>query len=141
MVDVTIKWNTAGVTDVIRRGALRGVTMAANDLRNELLRRIMQDPKSGRVYTRRGVQHQASAPGEAPASDAGALVRGISVVVTETQDRISAQVNSGAAHAPSLEFGTPTMEPRPLMRSTLAAQQQMIAATVQREIRAAMAGD
>lgn len=140
MVNVTVTWNTAGALDAVQRGASRGVTMAANDLRNEILRRIMRDPKTGRIYKRRGVEHQASAPGEAPASDAGALVRGITVVVDVTAERITARVNSGAEHAPDLEFGTPTMEPRPVMRTTLAAMQAAISATVQREIQSELSG-
>ena len=118
--------------EAVRRGALRGVTIAANDVRNEILRRILQTQKTGQVYVRRGIEHRASAPGEAPASDTGTLARNITVVVNAQS--LTATINSGAAHSRSLEFGTPTIEPRPHLRVSLAAQRNNIQITVGREI-------
>jgi hypothetical protein len=124
--------------EAVRRGALRGLTIAANDVRNEILRRILQTEKSGKVYIRRGVAHKASAPGEAPASDTGDLARGITVVINP--QALTARVNSGAAHSLPLEFGTPTIEPRPHMRVSLASQRENIQLTIGREIARELAG-
>ena len=131
---MTVTWTPEASIEAARRGALRGVTMAANEVRNEILRLIQQTPKSGRIYRRRGVEHQASAPGEAPASDAGTLVREITVQIDAA--RIAARVNSGAAHAAPLEFGTDKMEPRPHMRQGLANKRSEVEAIIGREVRA-----
>ena len=127
-----VNWRQEEFVEAVRRGALRGVTIAANDVRNEILRRILQTTKTGRMYVRRGIPHQASAPGEAPASDTGTLARGITVVVNA--QTLTATVNSGAAHSLPLEMGTPTIEPRPHLRVSLAAQRENIQATIGREI-------
>lgn len=127
-----VEWKPEAVITAARRGALRGAIAGANILRNEILRRIQQDPKTGRIYTRRGVKHQASAPGEAPASDQGTLVAGITVEVDEAT--LTVRVTNNAAHAAALEFGTDKMEPRPHMRVSLEAKRDEIEAAVGREI-------
>jgi HK97 gp10 family phage protein len=127
-----VTWNPDAVTEAARRGIVRGLTMAGNIVRNEVVRRIQQTPKTGRVYTRRGVEHQASAPGEAPASDTGTLVQSITVEVNA--EKLSVTVNAGAAHAPALEFGTDKIEPRPYMRVSLAEKRAELEATIAREI-------
>ncbi len=53
----------------------RFVFRVANSIRNEAVTAIMRGQKSGKVYG----NHQASAPGEAPANDLGALVRNVRV--------------------------------------------------------------
>lgn len=66
----------------------------------------MQGPKTGAWYG----GHQASAPGEAPAIDTGALVNSILAQMTGP---LSAQVASGMEYAAGLEFGTAHIAPRP----------------------------
>lgn len=68
----------------------------------------MRGPKTGRIYG----THQASAPGESPAIDTGALINSIS---THIEDRLTATVSETSEYAPHLEFGTTTMAPRPHM--------------------------
>lgn len=58
-------------------------------------------PGSGRLYRRRGVTHQASAPGEPPAVDRDFL-RGSAGL--DTVDR-AVRVGVGAPYAEALEFG------------------------------------
>lgn len=124
--------------EAIRRGAVRGLYMAANAVRGEIVYRILQTPKTGITYRRRGVQHQASAPGEAPANDTGTLVRNITVAVDP--EKLTARINSGSAHGRALEFGTPTIEPRPHLRVSLDAQRNNISTIIGREIAAELAG-
>lgn len=135
---MTVEWNPQQAEDAIRRAALRGVVRGANLVRNEMLRLILNTPKSGVIYTRRGVTHQASAPGEPPASDQGTLVREIRVVVQE--EKLQAQVNSGAAHSAPLEFGTQYMEPRPFARRALENVRAQVEAAVGNEIAVVLAG-
>lgn len=66
----------------------------------------MAGPKSGRVYG----GHIASAPGEAPAIDTGALANSIQ---TEMDSQTSGAVYTGEETAPLLEYGTSKMAARP----------------------------
>ncbi len=71
---------------------------------------IERGPKSGRIYG----NHQASAPGQPPATDSGGLVKSIS---WRTFNRgLSAEVGSHIFYAPFLEDGTSKMDPRPWLR-------------------------
>jgi phage gpG-like protein len=72
----------------------------------------MQGPKSGRVYTRSGGVHQASAPGEAPAVDTGNLINSLQV---EVRAQTSAAVYTNVEYAPVLEYGGAKMEARPFL--------------------------
>ena len=73
----------------------------------------MAEPKSGRLYDVGGVAvHQASAPGEMPAVETGALINSIQ---TEMTGQTSAVVYTNQEYAIYLEFGAPAagIEPRP----------------------------
>jgi len=73
---------------------------------------IQSPPKTGRIYERGGKVHQASAPGEAPATDTGFLVNSIG---SRSAGHHVAEVFAGASYAIELELGTSRMEPRPFM--------------------------
>lgn len=73
------------------------------------IKTMMQDQKSGRTYPRGSRMHTASAPGEAPAIDYGALINSIQLSFGDMQ----AAVYSNMEYAPHLEFGTTKMAPRP----------------------------
>ena len=102
---------------------------------------IMNPPKSGRIYelgeqqvsfktkggkdvsftARKGKAsrlHQASAPGEAPATDTGALVNS-----AYTKKVADADYETGftVEYAAPLEFGTARMAPRPYLRPAVEA--------------------
>lgn len=77
---------------------------------------IKSGPKSGRIYSRGGRKHQASAPGEAPADDTGNLAANV-FVVEGTTAGTTASVVARAVYAMALEFGTKNMLPRPFMRA------------------------
>lgn len=97
--------------------AVAGVTACAVELRNEVLRLLQKGPKTGKIYKRRGVMHQASAEGEAPATDTGALVRSVAMDVIETS--LEAVVWAGTIYAKVLEFGTLLMGKRPFMSKAI----------------------
>ena len=63
---------------------------------------------SVRIYMRRGRSHQASAPGEYPANDSGALRGSTGHTVTATE----AQIGTNAPHSVFLAHGTSTMARR-----------------------------
>ncbi len=84
----------------------RAVEATAIDVRGDIVRRIQSGPASGRTYMRGTVSHVASAPGEAPATDTGALASSISY---QMKGRLAAEIESRLAYAPMLEFGTQSL--------------------------------
>lgn len=84
---------------------------------------IQSPPKTGRIYMRRGRPHQASAPGEAPATDTGFLVNSIQ---TRQSGYLSWDVLASAVYAVYLEVGTMRMAPRPFLLPAVLAQGEWI---------------
>jgi HK97 gp10 family phage protein len=101
------------VRDEIAKEINKAVFLSGKKVEGDAKRSILSGQKSGRIYTRRTVAHQASAPGEAPASDTGRLVNSIN---TERSGPGEAKVIAGrgiARYAALLEFGTRLMAARP----------------------------
>lgn len=106
-----LEWKGNGVLAAILKGAKAGMLVGGEIVLNEANTSMQESPGSGRVYRRRGVEHQASAPGEPPSVDTGRLVQSGSVIPIER----GAQVRYDTEYAAPLEFGTQTMEPRPFL--------------------------
>lgn len=92
---------------VVERTAQQAVAIAKES---------MAEPKSGRLYQRGKVVHQASAPGEAPAIDTGHLVNSFFI---RKLNRLQRLITVGAEYAVHLEFGTSRMAARPFLRPAL----------------------
>lgn len=92
----------------------KAVTATAMIINRDIKKRIQRGPKTGRTYTNRGANkggsHQASAPGESPATDTGTLV---SSITFRQGNKLTADVESRLAYATYLEFGTRNMAARP----------------------------
>jgi hypothetical protein len=129
---MAVDWNQAEVERRIRAGAKLGVLIGAQEVHARAVELIMEPPKTGRVYRRRGVEHQASAPGEAPASDTGRLA-GSGTVVYDAEN-IAARVNFATIYARRLEVGDDKIEPRPYARRALAEKVQEIQDAVKDQI-------
>lgn len=138
MADVEVTWNPQVSTEAVRQAALRGVIKGANIVRDEILRLIQQTPHTGLIYRRRGVTHQASAPGEPPASDTGNLVQNVTIEIDA--HNLKATITSNAEYADALEFGTTKMEPRPYMRVGLENKTDEVRAAIEDEIRLELEG-
>jgi len=88
----------------------------ATDTKVEAVFAIQDPSKTGRIYTRGNVRHQASAPYEAPASDTGNLMGSIDV---DFEGPLTAYVGTHVMYGMYLEFGTrgsddsPKILPRP----------------------------
>lgn len=78
---------------------------------NEAKRSLADGKKTGRIYKRGNIEHQASAPGEAPATDTGVLVGSIYGDV----EGLKGYVEARAQYATWLENGTRHIAPRPFM--------------------------
>lgn len=114
-VNVKVVWRGPEVQAEMMRGVDRGVDLAGKIILAEVKRLILDTPKTGRFYG----SHQASAPGEAPASETGALVSGLQVQIRGNQHSRSAVIISSDPKASMLEFGTRKMAPRPHMTPAL----------------------
>jgi HK97 gp10 family phage protein len=104
--------------DRVEEGTLEGLEALGLMVQNSAREKVLKGPKTGRLYKKSGsVAHRASAPGEAPASDTGTLVRSI---VSEVQ-RVALEViiSAGTAYAKMLEYGTRKMSARPFMLPAL----------------------
>jgi HK97 gp10 family phage protein len=111
---------------------------------NDAKRSVARGPKSGHVYDTRFVTlgngrvvpigsrppHQASAPGEAPATDTGRLVASI----IASASGLTGLVEARTLYAVHLEYGTRHMQARPFMvpaaERNRARIEQMITAAV-----------
>jgi len=91
-----------GVQDLVKAAAFGAIT--------DVKKRIQSPPKTGRIYTRGSISHQASADGEAPATDTGTLV---SSIFFEQPSKYQAKIGSRLDYAFYLEYGTMMMRPRP----------------------------
>lgn len=118
----------------VRNAANRGVTRSTEAVRSEALSLIANSPADGRAYQRRGVTHIASSPGNPFRSDTGNATRLISTRYNRA--RLMGVVNSGAAYALELEFGTAKMEARPYLRPALANKRGEIVSNIVEELRA-----
>ena len=112
---------TAGVVEFNRLPEIaRRLPQEVRDVIQETILEIetdikaeMAEPKSGALYPRglKG-EHQASAPGQAPAVDYGILIN--SVQTTMVRDDLGL-VYEGTEYAEVLEYGSVHMAPRPHM--------------------------
>lgn len=99
-----MNWNAPAVIERLNAAANRGVVIWIGIVERRAVELLNNPPKTGRIYRRRGVSHQASAPGEAPATDSGTLVNARRI------DRLTAQTAARlvftAEYAPHLEHGS-----------------------------------
>ncbi len=99
------------VKDVTEAGLLEVETSAK--------RSLQRGPKTGDVYQkyRPRRQHQASAPGEAPATDTGRLASSINRKTDP--DGLGGEVEAATGYAIHMELGTRHIQPRPFMQPAL----------------------
>jgi HK97 gp10 family phage protein len=127
-----VDWDDRASFDIVRAAAMRGIMRGTERVRDEAVRLILETDKTGRTYVRRGVEHQASAPGEPPASDRGQLVN--SIRTEHDSVLLVGRVVVDAEHGKYLEYGTQTMEPRPFMRPALVNTRAAVRSDIADEI-------
>lgn len=94
------------------------VMLAAIDTANISRKSIQRGVKTGRTYEKYNPRrtHRASAKGEAPATDTGALV---SSITQEKTGKAEAITGSRIVYSKFLEFGTQNMDERPFLKPAL----------------------
>jgi len=117
----------------VRSGIGRALAVSVMQVDAYAKQKIQGGGRGGRTYRRRGISHQASAPGEFPKTDSGQLVS--SLFFRVGADKLSAFFGTMLAYGRYLEFGTSQMQPRPWLRSSLKAN----AADISGRIRTAVA--
>ncbi len=117
-----LTFNVIGrIGPAVRRRLARIVAQTALAVEGDA-RGAMAEAKHGRSYRRRGGRlHVASAPGEAPAIDTGALAG--SVQAGEAGP-LAWEVAVGAEYGAILEFGSEHIEPRPFLGPAVEAQRE-----------------
>jgi hypothetical protein len=104
-LDATLK----ALTGKVRAKVWSEIVGGAEDIRADAIRSIQSGSKSGEIYKRRSVEHQASAPGEAPATDTGNLVTNLNARYFENDLRAEIGIHdlttNGAPYARRLELG------------------------------------
>lgn len=130
------EWNAAEIEARIRHGAMQGVVEGLSIVEQRAIFLITNPPKTGRVYRRRGVVHQASAPGEAPASDTGTLVNARRIELNEAD--VSGKLIFSSKHALPLERGTLRIAPRPFGRRSLMESADQVLNAIRRGVAAAL---
>ncbi|MES0071934.1 hypothetical protein [Mesorhizobium sp. M0058] len=133
---MSVEWKGDAVLAKVHAAAMRGVVRQTQAVHEEATHLILDTPKSGRTYRRRGVEHQASAPGQPFASDTGATVQSGRTAFDGAN--LSGTVSWSTKQAASLEFGNENMEARSYARPALANRKDAIEEDIQREIRDAL---
>lgn len=127
----------SGLVDQAKTALEATVRGCADLVANDMKQRVARGPKSGRVYEfyyrtgpnggifpveKRAKPHQASAPGEAPATDSGRLVNSIFADAKGTAGYVEVR----SIYAPMLEYGTRKIAPRPFMTPAVEANRQKV---------------
>lgn len=123
----TLRWYGDVVMAGLEKATFRGVTAGTELLKERMIERVLQPPKTGVIYPRGPNRtHQASAPGESPANDTGNLAKNITT--SYEQALLAGTVNVGTEYGRRLEYGfvgvdslgrTYNMAPRPFARISL----------------------
>jgi hypothetical protein len=101
------------IMKIIVNGISEAVQAVPALIENDIKANMMK-PHGGRIYKRRTVTHQASAPGEAPAVDGSALINSFQ---KKSPDAMHSEIYSEEEYSLALELGRPehNLEPRPYM--------------------------
>lgn len=105
------------------------VNKSANQIVGNAVLAIQNPPKTGATYKHGKIVHQASAPGEAPATDTGNLAG------SGTVRRVGLahyQCVFSTPYARALEFGNPsgTILPRPYLRPAVQKEEPVLRANI-----------
>lgn len=97
-----------------RKEVKKAVDATGLSLRGEIVKKYQRGPATGEIYEKFNPRrtHQASAPGEAPATDTGRLANSV-VTSSDIQEPLTVEVSTDVEYGPYLEFGTRTIAPRP----------------------------
>jgi HK97 gp10 family phage protein len=102
------------------------VKLGTGLVRNTAVNNIQGGVKSGKIYKRGTKTHQASAPGEYPASDTGDLAASISQSYIRRGHQHIGKTTASMEYGKHLEYGTMNMQSRPFMFPSLEKNRRKI---------------
>tara|TARA_Y100001937_G_scaffold127895_1_gene201558 strand:- start:15101 stop:15526 length:426 start_codon:yes stop_codon:yes gene_type:complete len=105
--------------DFVEKNVLKVLNSSALLVEGSAKESIQRGPKTGKTYRRGNVVHQASAEGQAPATDTGFLVSNITHQFAKKGKTMASKVLSKANYSKFLEFGTRNMGERPFLQPAL----------------------
>lgn len=108
----------------IKRAVLPRIGMLVS---GTAVKKLQKGGRSGAIYKRRGITHQASAPGEPPKTDTGTLASATFWRMS-MGNLLAVDIISNTLYATKLEFGPKGRpgEARPYMRSSVAENRAKI---------------
>ena len=104
---------------------------SAEEMKDLMVDSIKTGSKSGKTYTRNGMSHQSSAPGQPPANDTGELIDSIKV----EKRKNTSILKIDADYAGYLEYGTSKMRPRPFILPALMKIKKKLMTMIKRNAR------
>ena len=133
----------AQLNAALKRRLEANLIIAGEMVATEVRRNIQTSPRGGKTYVKTNPNrtHTASAPGEAPATDLGFLVRSIQIEPDLQNLRVRIlSLHSIAPYAKRLEYGDLSrgLQPRPFMFKGLQAKKQVAIAIVQNAVNQAI---
>lgn len=113
-----------GLRPATRRGIRQGLFSFGDDFIRTVNNSTLRQPKTGRVYLRRGPggrrrRHQASAPGEAHANFSGTLRKSADYKIGGMTEIRVGYLDGEPDYAGFVEFGTRRMRPRPTVQRSI----------------------
>lgn len=116
MIEIKVEDNSPELFGKLEKALSRFVRKGTAHIEGELKTSIAE-PKSGKEYKRKGGKvHQASAPGESPASDSSNYINSIGPPIYENS--LESKIGTPLEYPIYLEEGTATIEERPLWERT-----------------------
>ena len=102
------------IGDTMPVNVKREMTKIITEMDKDVKDTIQKGGRSGKIDGKR--KHQASAPGEAPKTDRGGLVKGFLFDVKATKKLIIGRIRNISDHAAAVEFKPKSQGGRPFMR-------------------------
>lgn len=127
---------TGKVRQAIAEEVVKALFLSSKRIEGDAKKSILDGQKTGRVYKRGNVEHRASAPGEAPASDTGRLVNSINGDLDPGNQ--SATVRVATKYARPLEMGTKDMAARPFLFPAAEKNRRWVVERINKALRTAI---
>lgn len=115
MADVTVVFDQGALAELFEspQGPVAKDLVRRGVKVERRVKQLLSQPGSGRIYKRRGIAHQASAPGEPPAPDTGKYRATIGQQLETDSQGLIEKIGTDDKRGPWLELGTRKMAPRP----------------------------
>ena len=133
MATVKTKFNLGAVEARVKSELRDNMAAATLFVEGEATTILSRGGRSGWLYKRGSRMHQASAPGEPPASDTGRPQGSLGSEVLVRAKEVVGVIFAGTDYARVLELGTPKLRPRPFLRPAILNNKRTILSLLRRK--------